>query len=61
MCEVMVMEVIKYVNDHKVGIHKNGEYRIVAENLTWAEARSIARFLRIFGHSSYYTSWSNIC
>lgn len=54
MCEVMVMEVIKYVNDHKVD-------RIVAENLTWAEARSIARFLRIFGHSSYYTSWSDIC
>lgn len=55
------MEVIRNINDHKVGIHKNGEYRIVAENLTWAEARSIARFLRIFGHSSYYTSWSNIC
>lgn len=55
------MKTIRNVNDHKVGIIKNGEHRIVAENLTWADAKNIARFLRIFGHSSYYTSWCNIC
>ena len=55
------METIRNVNDHEVGIMKNGEHCVVAKNLSWGDARSISKFLNIFGYSSYYTSYCNIC
>ena len=51
---------MRNINDHKVLIRMNGVDVVVAENLSWLDARDISTSLNALGFWSGYTSWSNI-